>query len=301
MKFKVLTYDNKVGIVTDAELLTSLIKNNITPSVTMEFIDKFIKTDCDIGIWIQNFDINVLNNFKKNIFFINEEWAGPIELNNLHCFDYVVCKSAYAKKLLSVYCNVIHLPFISRDYYNVNIRKQNKLLHFAGKSIQKNTEVILQQHVPITLIDSHNRYKPNLNFNHINTYQSNEQINNLLNSHNIHICCSLYESWGHYLFEGLSTGAEIICSDIPVFKEQLDPNLVHFIPTTEYFDEKYSYCSDNKHNLYKFRKYFFVDKIYIKYKIENFEPIGKNKDRRLLFEDIITKNKKNLISFLSNI
>jgi hypothetical protein len=301
MKFKVLTYDNKVGIVTDAELLTSLIKNNITPSVTMEFIDKFIKTDCDIGIWIQNFDINLLNNFKKNIFFINEEWAGSIELNNLHCFDYVVCKSKYVKELLSSHRNVIHLPFISTDYYDPSIIRSHSNLHFAGRSIQKNTELVLKQDIPITLIDSYNRYKPTTNFNHINAYQTNKQLVSLLNSHNIHICCSLYESWGHYLFEGLSTGAEIICSDIPVFRENLDPDLVHFIPTTENIYDSYLYCRDNKNNLYPMRKSFFVDESVFKDTLQNFIPIGKNRERQLLFKQIVDKNSKTLVNFFKNI
>jgi len=71
MNFNVLTYNNGVGIVTDAELLTSLIKSHITIDAEMKFIDKFIKNNYDVGIWIQNFDINLLNCFKTNVFFIN--------------------------------------------------------------------------------------------------------------------------------------------------------------------------------------------------------------------------------------
>lgn len=287
MKFKVLTYDNKAGIVTDAILLNNLIKTHIDKNVQIIFLnDTKCNFDADIGIWIQNFDINVLNNFKKNIFFINEEWVGNYELNNLHLFDYVICKSQYAKNLLKDYGNVIYIPFISKNIYDITTQKSNKFLHFMGRSIQKNTELILKQNISITLIDSYCRYKPNLNFNHINTYQSNEQISSLLNSHNIHICCSLYESWGHYLFEGLSTGAEIICSDIPVFKENLDPDLVHFVSTIEKTDDSYLYCLENKNNFYKFRKSFFVDEFYLKNKIENFETIGKSEERRKLFNKI---------------
>ena len=146
-----------------------------------------------------------------------------------------------------------------------------------------------------------NRYKPGKNFNHINSYQNTDQICHPLNSHNIHICCSIYESWGHYLFEGLSTGAEIICSDIPVFKEQLNPDLVHFIPTHEKIDMSYLYCSDNATNLYKFRKAFFVDKDYFKNYIENFRPIGKNQERSNLFNDIINNNINLISNFFKNL
>jgi hypothetical protein len=97
----------------------------------------------DVGIWIQNYDINLLNLFKKNIFFINEEWAGLHELSNLHLFDYVVCKSKYAHTLLKSHDNVIYIPFISRNFYNPVVQSQNQFLHFVGRSIQKNTELVL--------------------------------------------------------------------------------------------------------------------------------------------------------------
>ena len=302
MRWKLLVFDNKVGIVTDANLIKKLIHENITENVSITFIDTLQSNDVsDVGIWIQNFDINHLEKFKTNIFFINEEWAGEPELKNLHRFDYVVCKSKYAQNLLKPYCDAVCLPFISLNYYDNNVVKSNKTLHFMGRAIQKNTELVLQQTVPVTLIDSFNRYKPNLNFNHINTYQTTEEINNLLNSHNIHICCSLYESWGHYLFEGLSTGAEIICSNIPVFKEQLDPNLVHFISTNEKIDHSYPYCSDNKNNLYPLRRSFFIDESMFKDIIDNFKPIGKNEERRKLFKNIIDKNSGKLIEFFRNL
>lgn len=300
MTFNILTFNNQVGIVTDAILLQKILKINFN-NVNIQFINESHILNADIGIWIQNFDINLLNRFKKNIFFINEEWAGSLELSNLYLFDYVICKSFYAKTLLDSYCNVIHIPFISRDLYNKNICRTKSFLHFMGRSIQKNTELVLTQSVPITLIDPYNRYRPETNFNHINTYQTKDQISNILNSHNIHICCSLYESWGHYLFEGLSTGAEIICSDIPVFKENLDPDLVHFIPTKEKTDNSYIFCSDNKNYTYPFRKSFFVDDSIFKYKIENFNPIGKNQERINLFKKIKQNNMNKLINFLSNL
>ena len=241
----------------------------------------------------------MLNNFKKNIFFINEEWAGLYELNNLHLFDAVICKSKYAKKLLEPYCNAVHLPFISHDFYDPSIQRSNRFLHFMGKSIQKNTELVLKQDIPLTLIDPDNRYTDlHDGINHINSYQPTKEISNILNSHNMHVCISLYESWGHYLFEGLSTGAEIICSDIPAFKEQLDPSLVNFIPTALNINTNYMYDSDNKNDTFPIRKSFYVDESIFKSTLQNFEPIGKNEERRRMFTNIIDKNSKNIVKFL---
>lgn len=301
MIFNILTYNNGVGIVTDAILLKKLIHDNISTDVKVKFVGEDNLEISDIGIWIQNYDINLLNLYKKNVFFINEEWAGVNELSNLHLFDYVICKSNYAKKLLSSYHNVIHIPFISIDYYDPSIVRKRFNLHFAGRSIQKNTELVLSTTNNLTLIDPYNRYKVNENINHINTYQSFNQISQLLNSHNIHICCSIYESWGHYLFEGLSTGAEIICSDIPVFREQLDPDLVHFIPTSESINLNYQYDSDNIDKNFPIRKSFYVNKEMYINRLKYLKSKGTDENRRLLFKHIVDKNSKSLIYFFKNI
>jgi len=301
-RFTILTYNNYVGIVTDAILLKNLIESNTHYKAKISYIDDKNIEESSVGIWIQNFNVELLNKFKHNIFFINEEWASHHELSHLNLFDTVICKSKYAKKLLEPYYNVVYLPFISHNFYDSTIARDNQFLHFLGKSIQKNTELVLKQNVPLTLIDPGNRYTDLHNgIKHINSYQPTQEISNILNSHNTHICISLYESWGHYLFEGLSTGAEIICSDIPVFRENLDPDLVHFLPTIEKIDKSYLYCSDNKNNIFPLRKSFFIDESTFKYKLQNFIPIGKNRERRFLFKQIVDKNKKDTLYFFNNI
>ncbi len=301
MQFKILTYNNGVGIVTDAILLKELIQINISKNIDIVFVGENNVESADIGIWIQNYDLNLLNRFKKNIFFINEEWAGINELSNLHLFDYVICKSKYAKNLLSEYKNVTYVPFISKNYYDPNITRHNYNLHFAGRSIQKNTELVLSSTEKLTLIDPYNRYLVNKNIRHINTYQSTYELIQLLNSHTTHICCSLYESWGHYLYEGLSTGAEIICSDIPTFREQLDPDLVHFIPIKEFSNLNYKYDIDNINKKFPLRRSFYVDENIYKNTIGNLTPKGSIDKKRSLFKHIINTNSDLLLTFLKNI
>jgi len=298
MRWKLLVFDNKVGIVTDANLIKKLVHENITENVSITFIDKLQLNDiADVGIWIQNFDLVYLNNFKINIFFINEEWVSEHELNNLHRFDYVVCKSKYAQNLLKPYCNAVCLPFVSPNYYNENIVKNKKLLHFMGRSIQKNTELILQQSVPITLIDPDNRYRPNSNFTHINKYQTVDDIKYFLNSHNTHLCTSLYESWGHYFYEGLSTGAEMICSDIPSFTENIDTSLVHVLKTKISKNNSYIFDADNHDNRFILRQSFYIDPTEFKNKLTVFEPIGKDGERRMMYKDLMSANEKRLKEF----
>ena len=69
MTFTVLTYNNFVGIVTDAYLIKNIIYTNISQNVDVKFIDQLHDNDvADVGIWIQNFNTEQLNRFKKNIF-----------------------------------------------------------------------------------------------------------------------------------------------------------------------------------------------------------------------------------------
>jgi glycosyltransferase involved in cell wall biosynthesis len=296
MKCDILTFNNYAGILTDASMLYDIIKE-ITPNVDITFLDTIdFNHKSDIAIWIQNYYPNMLDNFKINIFFINEEWF-DYPVDDLKKFDYVVCKSIHTFNLLKLHCNCVCLPFVSRDYYRSDIQKTHKFLNFMGRSIQKNTELVLKQELPITLIDPSNRYSPEINIYHINTYQSTNQIVSLLNSHSTHICISLYESWGHYLFEGLSTGAEIICSDIPVFKEQLDNSLIHMLPTTKTTNLQYLFDNNNISNLYPMRQSFYVNPNEFKNKLLTFEPIGKNKQRREMYLDIMSRNKTNLFNF----
>jgi glycosyltransferase involved in cell wall biosynthesis len=304
MEIKILTFDNRVGLVTDAVLLKNLfLENNIISNIIFLDNECLVKKS-DVGIWIQDFDKSLLENFKVNIFYINEEWYHNT-IEDLNLFDYVICKSQYAKNTFFKNCNnVVHIPFLSKnlhnDYFKQNIEYKN--LHFMGRSIQKNTECLLESKIPFTLHDQDNKYlKLPSNINHIKKYISDKNLQEMLNSHNVHICPSLYESWGHYAFEGLSTGAEIICSDIPVFREHLDPDLVHFIPTYKGVDLNYKYCKDNIDNLYPLRESYFINVDYLKQLIGEFKPKGTPHMRRMLYKSIMEKNKKLMIDFFKSI
>jgi glycosyltransferase involved in cell wall biosynthesis len=288
MDFKILTYNNRVGIVYDSILLNNLLTSLGTTS-SIKYIDE-MNFDCKstFGIWIQNYDEKYFSNFKYNIFFINEEWVTEYDLNLLKKFDIVVCKTNHAKELLKQYCSPVVLPFISRNLFDRHVERSSDFLHFKGRSIQKNTELVLDvfKNKNIHIIDSNRQY------------ESNESISYLLNSHKIHVCISLYESWGHYLFEGLSTGNEIICTDIPSFTENLDPELVYFIPTKIKKDSNYMFDCDDR---FFIRESFHADRKFLIDLLEDFKPIGKNEDRRKLFNNIIEKNTNRLTSFFKNI
>ena len=168
-------------------------------------------------------------------------------------------------------------------------KNTNKILHFKGKSIQKNTESVKDLNC-VNILDSS-----------IN-YLSDNDITYNLNNHDIHICCSLYEAWGHYLWEAMSCGKLVICSEIPVFKEHLDPELVKFIPIKDVCSHNMNYEFLNT-NDYKLRKGYIVDEVKVKELLSNKNELleFQKKNKELIREYFLYINEKNKQKFLNTI
>jgi hypothetical protein len=291
IKINIYYWNNGVGLKNDIILLTQVLKE--FDVVIYDISKEIINRKSDIGIFIQNIYETYMNDNKINILIPNEEWLSNDELIYLHNFDYIFVKSKYAKSILDQYHkNIIITGFFSLDRYFFT--KNNKeILFLKGKSIQKNHELIRNYKEKINILDANHKY---LNENEL-VYE--------LNNHNIHICCSLYEAWGHYLWEAMSCGKLVICSEIPVFKEYLDPDLVKFIPIKAIYTSviNYEYLSNP---LYKLRKGYFVDKSKFEDMLNNkedlFEFQKNNCDNiRHHFLEVNDKNKRKLLNTIKYI
>lgn len=281
-------WNNGVGVVNDAILIKTILTEYdvITYDISKE--NNYRKSN--LGIFIQNIQADQLENNKKNILIINEEWLNPDEILFLKQFDHLIVKSNYAKELLkNEHQSIIQTGFFSIDKHFFP-RNTGNILHFKGKSIQKNTNLV-KKYESIKILDTEV------------DYLTESQVMENLNSHDIHICCSLYEGWGHYLWEAMSCGKLVICSEIPVFKEYLDPKLVKFIPTKKVY-KKVLGCNflDTAIN-YKFRQGYFVDRyifeLTLKDKDELLEFQKKNSDR--IRNHFLYINKTNKDKFLNTI
>ena len=286
MDINVYYWNNGVGVVSDSILIKNVLSKFNTSVYDVSKTN--IYKNSDVGIFIQNIWLDYLNHNRKNVYIINDEWLNPDEIRYLDKFDCIIVKSEYTKKLLSPYHkNVICTGFFSLDRYFFP-RCTEKILHFKGKSIQKNTELV-KNYPYINIIDSKQSY-----------ITENDVVYNL-NNHDIHICCSLYEGWGHYLWEAMSCGKLVICSEVPVFKEYLNPDLVKFIPTKNVYSYNKNYEFLNTKN-YKFRKGYVVDETKFEEVINNKEELfdyqKKNKELiRDYFLYINNKNKENFLNF----
>jgi len=288
MKINIYYWNNGVGLVNDSILIKYILKGYDV--VTYDIISTLPHIrNCDIGIHIQNFKLECLHKNNINIFIINEEWLTNYEILHINKLDYIFTKSSYAKSLLDLYHkNVINTGFFSLDRHFFP-KNTNEILHFKGKSIQKNTELVNGlNHVKI--LDSNTNYL------------SDNDVTYNLNNHDIHICCSLYEAWGHYLWEAMSCGKLVICSEIPVFKEYLDPELVKFIPIKDVCSHNINYEFLNT-NDYKLRKGYIVDGIEVKELLNNKEELleFQKKNKELIREYFLYINEKNKQKFLKTI
>ena len=290
-KLNIYVPNNGVGLYSDGILISSLLKDYDVKSYDINITKENIRKG-DVGIHIQNYDIKLLNFCKINILIPNEEWMYISELEHLNCFDYVLVKSKYAKSLFEKYSkNVNVIGFFSLDRYFFPKSKE-ELLHFRGKSIQKNHE-LTQLFSEIKILESNTKY------------YSDQEIISYLNSYDVHICCSLYESWGHYMWESMSCGKLVICSEIPVFKEYLDPDLVKFVPLKGIYDNIINYNFLNT-KTFKLRKGFITNREKFKELISNkkdlFEFQKKNADKiRDHFLYINYTNKQKFLKFIDYI
>lgn len=290
IKINVYYWNNGAGVLTHVKLIKYLLLHYDVICYDMSLNNTFRKSN--LGIFIQNVWVNQLENNKKNIYFVCEEWMHKSEADIIHRFDYIFVNSNYAKVLMeSIHKNILVVPFFSLDKYFFP-KHTDKIIHFKGKSIQKNTELVIN-YPDINIVDSEEKY-----------LTENEVINKL-NNYDIHICCSLYESWGHYLWEAMSCGKLVICSEIPVFKEYLDLNLVKFIPTEKIvkFDINSRFL---KETAYPFRKGYYVNRNTFEELLNNkeelFEFQKNNSDNiRNYFLDINRKNKQKFLKTLEYI
>lgn len=336
---KIYYYNNAVGERKDFELILDSLKNickiivfdesNAIVSSYINGVKNYLFDEytnepiIDVGIFNNVFyNPNCMENIKTKILILNEEWLQYQNLADLSNYDHVIVKSQYAKNLVSPFNrNVKKLYFWSADRYNSSIQEQKKQFHLAGLSIQKGTESVVNRK-NITVIDASNRFAGSA-CNYINHYLSEEEVNTYMNSHNLHICPSLYEAHGHYMFEGLSCGKSIICTKIPVWEECLDPDMVNFIDVyeteintsdhmKEYIktyhapisDSKYQFLSDIRYKHYQRASKFPLRKAFIFEEEELDEKIKKHKNdkfsekRRNYCLDLYEKRKKEFQNFI---
>jgi glycosyltransferase involved in cell wall biosynthesis len=176
------------------------------------------------------------------LFMPNHEWLKAQDLDKIEYVDYVLCKTELClsifttlKKKRSFRMHVIFTSFTSIDQQQTHTLKDySRLLHLAGKSPLKQTDVVLTTwlshsewpHLTVLchrdclqLLDESNvdldRISKAANIHLITKRISDEEVSQLMNSIGVHLCPSSVESFGHYANEARSASSLVVATNAP--------------------------------------------------------------------------------------
>ncbi len=183
----------------------------------------------DINIFLQFIDPELFSIADSNWLIPNPEWYTQ-DLALLEHIDLVLCKTGHAINIFAdLGSKTYFLGFTSRDCIERDYDKDyTTFFHLAGGSLQKGTATIMDvwKNSPSLgkLFVLHHMPKPAeaaklKNLKWINTYLPFEDVRALQNQCGIHLCLSEAEGFGHYIMEGMSTGAVVITTDAPPMNE----------------------------------------------------------------------------------
>lgn len=230
-------YNNGVGMSKHAIIIESVLKNFF--NINHVHTETETCPSSDINIFIQNIDENNIEFIfcsNINILIPCIEWMHPFSIKNIKLFDIIFATTEECYNLLKpLHSNVIKMGFSSIDRYNPNIIKKPTFFHNCGKSIQKNTELVVdvfnENKLPITIVDATSRFigKTKQNINYIPKFLNENEITELYNQNLFHICCSINEGWGHYIYESLSCKSVLITTNAPPMNENLTNKECFFI------------------------------------------------------------------------
>lgn len=197
------------------------------------------KEQFDANIFLERVFPRWLSRAHRNLLIPNQERFPHRHIKHLKKIDAVLCKTEHALEIFSQHAKAQHIGFTSTDRALSDIdAKDLSCLHLAGRSTLKGTETILdlwEKHPSwpnLTLIQcSQNAPKsvPN-NVRLLSRYLSSKELIQEMNRHDIHLCTSLSEGWGHYILEAMSCRALVITTDAPPMNEIITPSTGILVP-----------------------------------------------------------------------
>ncbi len=225
-KINILAVANGVGISRDVDIIKRLLKEEgHDVEYNHTFRPKPFKHRHDLNIHLERFDPNNFTKADINIMIPNQEWFDKSWLPFLPAFDQFLTKTQFADKIFSsMGCKTTYIGFTSEDrLIQPTVAKSPfHWVHIAGKSIQKQTEVVIRtwQKNPgfpqLTLIQDPKFWKPRTptrNINFMVDRVPEEVLKAIQNTNMVHICPSETEGFGHYIMEAMSAKGIVLATD----------------------------------------------------------------------------------------
>lgn len=226
--------DNGAGLRVDMDLL-EIFLTDVGYSVTRVDWRRSAMPPVDVVIFVELFNHQLVKYAQRSVGIFNPEWFLPNWKRHIRHLNQIWCKSHEAVGVFSRYNRMSYYTgFISRYLADDAVKKERSCVHLQGRSALKNTEAVLEAWrrypdlPPLTVITSKTSTVPP----HVQLLGNipGDELVKQLNTHRFHVCPSRAEGWGHYITEGLSTGAYVITTDASPMNEHVRQEWGALIP-----------------------------------------------------------------------
>lgn len=239
-----ICYHDSIGLKNDALILKEAIELNEKDDVSvilLEYKERELyvhgphasEGTCkyDLQFFMEHIHCEYHKQAKINVFVPNIEFINTLDVQRISRMQFVWAKTNTSFKILqSKYPNktIVHSEWTSVDRFLPTEKTCTSFLHVRGCSRFKNTEMVLATWLrhpewpPITIVQHSANMNGNVdiplssvaltsNITLIQRKVSEEELNQLMNTHNIHVCPSVQEGFGHYINEARSCQA-VVCT-----------------------------------------------------------------------------------------
>lgn len=229
--------DNGVGLSTDMDLLDAMLTSAGYDVQRVPWQQRQMRR-CDVAIFLELFNPRLVRFARHTVGIFNLEWFVPRWRSYLPRLTQLWAKSTDAHEAFGRLRLRSQLTgFLSRDLYDPTVERTPTCLHLKGHSDLKNTPAVLEAWArnpdlpPLTIIAQTPIPHPPPGVTVLGRLPFDE-LRQHINRHQIHLCPSRAEGWGHYITEGLSVGAAVITTNAPPMSEHVSTEYGWLLPST---------------------------------------------------------------------
>ena len=188
----------------------------------------------DVNIFLEHIWSNWTPTARRNCFVPNPEWVRPACEPLIEQMDVVLCKTRHSVEIFEKLgaARTEFISFTSLDRRNGDgAKRSDELLHLACGNSQKGTQALIdawRQHPEwphLQIVNAPRRLLPipdGPNYRHVGRLPE-EDLLRAQNEHDVHLCPSEVEGWGHSIVESASVGAVVLTTDAPPMNELVRP------------------------------------------------------------------------------
>lgn len=245
MKVNLITNVNSPGLYQDVCILRHLLES--LPATSVRVIDNFspsidtFAAGADLSIFLES--LNNGNHYlqcaRANWLIVNPEYYLPDQFDRyLPLISLIVCKTRHAYQIWSQRVDpsrCLYTGFESRDMLVDGIQKMNGFIHVIGKSTEKGSNAVAEAwqrlSYPLTVVtraqtqaEGHvtwglaNRFANAPTVRHLHNL-TDDQLAQELSQHRFVIQPSLYEGYGHVIYEAMSAKCVVLTTGAPPMNE----------------------------------------------------------------------------------